>query len=165
MTKNLSLEPKCLSSNPSSATQLWGTAIFSSVKSQKPLTLGCQGRGGGGITCEGLSGTCGPEGVGSNRYGLVFSYYFLPITSWFCFFFNFFKSSPKNIFFIAYREGEGRKRNSNCLPVVRIQTGDQSCNLGMCPDQEPNWGPFSYGMMLEPTAPHWPGLSWVFKNV
>ena len=134
MTKNLSLEPKCLSSNPSSATQLWGTAIFSSVKSQKPLTLGCQGRGGGGITCEGLSGTCGPEGVGSNRYGLVFSYYFLPITSWFCFFFLIFLNPHLKTFFSLLIEKEKEERETAivfllCASRLGIRAATWACAL------------------------------------
>ena len=32
-----------------------------------------------------------------------------------------------------------------------------TCNLGMCPDQESNPHPFSYGTALQPTEPHWPG--------
>ncbi|KAM5336583.1 malonyl-CoA-acyl carrier protein transacylase, mitochondrial isoform 4-T4 [Glossophaga mutica] len=64
--------------------------------------------------------------------------------------------------FSEERKG-GRKRNSSWFTIVRTRTRDQTCNLGMCPDQEPNWGPFGYGMTLQPTAPHWPGLTWVFK--
>lgn len=35
--------------------------------------------------------------------------------------------------------GEGDVRSTDRLPPIRAPTRDQSCNLGMCPDQE--WRP------------------------
>ena len=34
---------------------------------------------------------------------------------------------------------KGRERNIDWLLVSYILTGDKTCNLGMCPDQELNW--------------------------
>ena len=77
---------------------------------------------------------------------------------------NFFKkSSPEDIFFIAFRErGRERtlmcKRSNNWLPPKCTWTGDWTCNLRMCPDQESNLQPFGYETMLQLTEPHWPGI-------
>ena len=38
-----------------------------------------------------------------------------------------------------------------------MHTGDQTHSLGRFPDEELNPQPFSYGTMLQPTEPHWPG--------
>ena len=52
------------------------------------------------------------------------------------------KTSPKDMF-IAFRErGKGRSRErqtdiDQLLPIC-APTRDQTCNLGMCPDQESN---------------------------
>ena len=41
-------------------------------------------------------------------------------------------------------------------------TGDWVHMLGRCPDEELKSWPFGYGMMLQPTEPHWPGHHSVF---
>ena len=43
--------------------------------------------------------------------------------------------------FIDLRE-RGRKRNINWLPPVNALTGNQTLNLGMCPDLGSNLQPF-----------------------
>ena len=60
---------------------------------------------------------------------------------------KFFKSLPEDMFF-DFRE-RGRKvkerekeRNLDQLPPQRTLTGDQTCNLGVCPDWESNPKPF-----------------------
>ena len=53
--------------------------------------------------------------------------------------------SPEDMF-IGFREKGGEEegernidaRNFNQLPPVHALTGHQTCNLGMCPDQESN---------------------------
>ena len=49
------------------------------------------------------------------------------------------------------------------LVIKSTWTGNQTCNLGMCPDQELNLQPFGYKTTLQPTEPHWPGLNLFFK--
>ena len=45
----------------------------------------------------------------------------------------------KDLIYLFLERGEGRekerKRNINCLPLVCVPTGDQTLNLGMCPDR------------------------------
>ena len=65
------------------------------------------------------------------------------------------------------RETSMRERSIDRLPPICSPTGctawpksgigDQTHNLGMCPDWESNLQPFGYGKMLQPTEPHWPG--------
>ena len=40
------------------------------------------------------------------------------------------------------REGRKEGENTDVLPLVHALTGDQTHNLGMCPDQESNPWPF-----------------------
>ena len=44
--------------------------------------------------------------------------------------------------------GRERERNIDKLPVVCAPTGDQTLNLGMCPDQQSNPQPFGLQMTL-----------------
>lgn len=73
----------------------------------------------------------------------------------FCYMFYLFIFNPHpRICFIAFRErGSGREggreregerwaRNVDRLPPVRTPTGDQTCNLDMCPERELNLQPF-----------------------
>ena len=78
----------------------------------------------------------------------------------------------EGLFYSHSRETEGKReketlmweRNSDGLPSTCAPTGDWIHNLGMCPDQESNWRPFSYGTTLQPTEPHQPrqniSMSW-----
>ena len=50
------------------------------------------------------------------------------------------------------------ERSIDGLPTVCTLTGDRAHNLSMCPGQESNLQPFSYGSTLQATEPHWPGL-------
>ena len=51
----------------------------------------------------------------------------------------------------TFREEKGGKevvkhqyeRNMDRLPLVHAPSGDQTCNPGMCPDQEWNWQPYA----------------------
>ena len=43
---------------------------------------------------------------------------------------------------IDFREGEEGERNIGQLSPVHAPTGDRTCNLGVCPDQESNLPPF-----------------------
>ena len=46
------------------------------------------------------------------------------------------------------------ERNIDWLPFVRTLTGDQICNLGMCPDRELNLWPFGLQEDVQPSEPH-----------
>ena len=48
-------------------------------------------------------------------------------------------------FFFFFKRG--RERNINWLPFARAPTGNWSCNLGVCPDQELDWQPSVCRMM------------------
>ena len=50
----------------------------------------------------------------------------------------------KVYFVLIQGSGEGRKRERNIsqLPTACASAGDQTCNQGMCPDEEPNPQPF-----------------------
>ena len=49
----------------------------------------------------------------------------------------------KDFIHLFLKRGEGRekerKRNIDWLPLIRAPIRDQTCNLGMCPDQELGW--------------------------
>ena len=94
----------------------------------------------------------------------------------------FFKSSPQDIFSFLLERGEGREEGREkhrcrrgasfgCLPyaprleVARTCTGDQTHNVGMCPEWELNPQHCSYRMTLQPTEPHWPRLSLAFIRI
>ena len=95
-----------------------------------------------------------------------FSIFFLILIHW-----HFFK-------LLLEREGRESKGNINvwekhrlaaswtCLDLWSYTPGPgvRPANIGMCPDQEMNPQPFSYGMMLLPNEPHWPGLNLQFLN-
>ena len=62
------------------------------------------------------------------------------------------------------REGESEGKKHQCeretltgyqLPLLSILTGDQTGNMGMCPDQGSNWQPFALQNDAQPTKPHW----------
>ena len=70
------------------------------------------------------------------------------------------------IYFIVIQERGGRERegetsmgerNTHWLPPAHTLTRDRACNLGMCPGGELNRQSFSYGTVLQPTEPCWPG--------
>ena len=42
--------------------------------------------------------------------------------------------------------------------LLSTWTGDETCNLGTCPDRESNLHPTGYRMTLQPTEPRRPGL-------
>ena len=78
-------------------------------------------------------------------------------------------------FFIAFRERGRERKKYQCnrealigclLDVPRqgigTQIRDWSCTLGIYPDQELNLQYFGYGMMLQPTERHRPGLCLIF---
>ena len=46
------------------------------------------------------------------------------------------------------------KRDINCMPP----TGGLACNLGTCPDWEPDWRSFGLQACVQSTEPHLPGL-------
>lgn len=52
----------------------------------------------------------------------------------------FFFPQPRTVFF-AFRERE-KKKNNVKEKYQLVMTSDQICNLGMCPEQEPNLQPF-----------------------
>ena len=67
---------------------------------------------------------------------------------------TFFKSSPEDMFIDFRARGRGREgrrereretlisgRNIDQLPPIYALTRDQTCNLGMCPDQGSNLQP------------------------
>ena len=75
-----------------------------------------------------------------------------------------FLSSPKGVFSITLRE-KGREREKHqceretsigCLPYMP-GWGGWTHNPGMFPDHELNPQRFSYGTILQPAEPHWPG--------
>ena len=45
------------------------------------------------------------------------------------------------------------KKNIDWLPTICSLTGDQTCNLGMCPDQQLNHNLLVQGVMLQPIEP------------
>ena len=49
-----------------------------------------------------------------------------------------------------------RETSIGCLSHI-TPTGDWTCNLGMCPDQESNWRPFTLQDDIQPTELHWSG--------
>ena len=53
------------------------------------------------------------------------------------------------------RETERQRQRDRHQSVAfyMLPTRDQTCNLGMCPDQELNLRTFVYGTMLRPTEP------------
>ena len=60
-----------------------------------------------------------------------------------------FYSSPEDMFLLISERGKEKERetlmwerNIDQLPPMRALTGDQTCNLGMCPDWELNLQPF-----------------------
>ena len=55
-------------------------------------------------------------------------------------------------------ETEGEKHGC-VVASLMPPTGDLSYNLGMCPDWELNWWPFSSQAGTESTEPHQPGLN------
>ena len=71
-------------------------------------------------------------------------------------------------FYLLLERGEGRKKEREryidvrkkhwSLLLTHTLTGDQICNLSMCPDQESNWRPFSLQGDAQPTEPHRSGL-------
>ena len=75
-------------------------------------------------------------------------------------------------FYLGRKEGRERetstwKRNIEWLPSIWGRTGDQTCNLALCPDWELNPEAFSDGMMLQPSEPHRsghgvPSFKWTF---
>lgn len=57
--------------------------------------------------------------------------------------------------------GQGGHTSLSCAPGSLREvapTGDGSCNLGMCPDREVNWRPFTLQDHNQPAELHWPGL-------
>lgn len=75
-----------------------------------------------------------------------------------CTFLSFF-----NYVFIGFREGE---KNIDWLPPVQgTLTGNQTQNLGMCPDQELNQQPFGAQADAQPNEPHRTGLLYVLFHV
>ena len=44
---------------------------------------------------------------------------------------------------------ERKQRSTDWLPPIHAQTGDQTCNGGLCPDQGSNPQPFRYRMMFQ----------------
>ena len=79
----------------------------------------------------------------------------------------FFKSSPKDIFFIDFRVrlgegGAGRERNVSQLPPVLALTRDQTHNLSMCPDQELNSNTFGAWDSTPTNRATWQGLGVTF---
>ena len=84
--------------------------------------------------------------------------------------FFFFHPHPRTWLLILER-GEKRKRerqtsmlkrNIDQLPLPCVPTRDWTCNPGMCTARNRTTNGLVYGMMLQPTEPHWPGLSFVF---
>ena len=80
----------------------------------------------------------------------------------------FFSSSPKDSFSLLLERGREREKHrcerealSACLPhLPRPGIRDQTCNLGMCLDQESNLQPFGSRTKFQSTEPHWPGGEW-----
>ena len=74
-----------------------------------------------------------------------------------------------SLFFERERKGERetliweRETSVGCLPyapgpcIGHAWTGEQTHNLGMCPDWDSNLPPFGYGMTLQTTEPPWQG--------
>ena len=73
-------------------------------------------------------------------------------------------------FFLLLEREEGREGSIDAGKKIQLvapvhakpgtlctQTRDGTFNLSMCPDQELNPQHFGYGIMLQPTEPHWPG--------
>ena len=102
----------------------------------------------------------------------IFLSFFCNITVWkvsfsLFSFFLYFYLHLKTCLLILERGREGERtrninmRNIDRLPLVHAPTGDQTCNLGMCPDQELNLQPSS----LQDDAPtNWarPTRMWVY---
>ena len=72
--------------------------------------------------------------------------------------------------FVDFLErGEGRKReregerNINWLLPTCALAGDRTGNPGMCPDWEPNPGPFGFQDDAQPTGLHQPGCLSAFQ--
>ena len=77
------------------------------------------------------------------------------------------------IFFFFFRERGGgrekdRERKIDQLPLVHTKTGDQTCNPGMCPENQTH-ELLIYGPMLKPSEAHHPGqwevFLWNFMNL
>lgn len=68
-------------------------------------------------------------------------------------------------FFIAFRERETSmgERIFDLLSPLHIQTGGQTCNLGVYTARESNPQPFGHGTMLQPTEPPGQDSAPVFK--
>ena len=65
-------------------------------------------------------------------------------------------SAFTNVFFFSLLLERGREilmwqRSINWLLPICAWTRGQTRNLGMCPDQELRWQPFSYGTTLQPS--------------
>ena len=66
--------------------------------------------------------------------------------------------------FIDLRERK-EERNISWLPPVHVPTGDQTCNLGMCPDREWNPQPFGvWGNNLTNSVPYLLGPKPIFNE-
>ena len=83
----------------------------------------------------------------------------------------------RTFFFHCFQREKGREKERErhqcdteasfgCFPVCS-PTGDQTLNLGMCPDWKSEPQLFSLlqesGVMLQPIEPHWPGCYLSFK--
>ena len=77
----------------------------------------------------------------------------------------------KDFYLFILERGEGREkkrernidvRNIHQLNLVHAPTGEQTCNLGMCPDWESNQRPFTFWDDPKLTEPHGSGLELLF---
>ena len=83
------------------------------------------------------------------------------------FIYLFFSLTQAHVFIAFFREMKGKRKGerekhlcgretSTGWPAVCPWIGDQTCNLGMCPDWESNQQTCSHRAMLQPAEPHWP---------